>query len=181
MSNRTHSTALALVLLLLGLTLLPGCSALSAGSSSDSAAATTSSDTPDDGEIIGRMPGLEFIDVSSLPANADLGIGVQLTADDYNVLISGDQVASVYWREVEDVGMGESSMSLDIEFDQDGAQALEDVTTRLVGDVLPIALDGRIIYAPTINEPIAVGRLTLMGYKDSELCDFIESNIVVSN
>lgn len=53
---------------------------------------------------------------------------------------------------------------VNIEFSDLGAQKFKDVTTKEVGKPLAIVLDGKIISAPNINEPIAGGKAQISGH-----------------
>ncbi|MGE4169610.1 MAG: protein translocase subunit SecD [Candidatus Margulisiibacteriota bacterium] len=53
---------------------------------------------------------------------------------------------------------------VNIEFTTEGAKKFRDVTTGWVGKPLAIVLDGHIISAPNINEPIAGGRAQISGH-----------------
>jgi preprotein translocase subunit SecD len=50
-----------------------------------------------------------------------------------------------------------------IVFDEEGAKLFEKITTENTGENLAIFLDGEIISAPTINEPISGGRAIISG------------------
>ncbi len=53
---------------------------------------------------------------------------------------------------------------VDIEFTPAGARKFSDVTSRMVGKPLAIVLDGKIISAPNIQEPISGGRAQISGH-----------------
>lgn len=59
-------------------------------------------------------------------------------------------------------GMG-SQWAVTISFNAEGTKLFGDITTRLVGKPLGIELDGRIISAPNVNEPITGGTATISG------------------
>ncbi|RYY00436.1 protein translocase subunit SecD, partial [bacterium] len=59
-------------------------------------------------------------------------------------------------------GMG-NQWAVSISFNAEGKKLFGDITTRLVGKPLGIELDGRIISAPNINEPITAGSATITG------------------
>ncbi len=50
-----------------------------------------------------------------------------------------------------------------IEFNGEGAKLFREMTTRSVGKPIAILLDGRIISAPNVNEPISGGRAQISG------------------
>lgn len=61
-----------------------------------------------------------------------------------------------------------------IEFTPDGAKAFRDITARNVGKPLAILLDGRIISAPNISEPISGGRAQISGrFTVAEMRDLV--------
>jgi len=53
--------------------------------------------------------------------------------------------------------------AVNIEFTSEGSKAFKDITTRSVGKPLAILLDGQVISAPNINEPIPSGRAIISG------------------
>ncbi len=59
-------------------------------------------------------------------------------------------------------GMG-SQWAVIVSFNDDGAKLFGDLTTRLVGKPLGIELDGKIISAPNIHEPITGGSANITG------------------
>lgn len=67
---------------------------------------------------------------------------------------------------------GEPTVS--IEFTKKGSDIFKDVTTRHVGRPLAILLDGKIISAPKINEPIAGGQAQISGqFSTQEMRDLV--------
>jgi len=63
------------------------------------------------------------------------------------------------WPGVEQYG----NPVVDIEFNPEGAKVFADVTSRSVGRPIAIILDGRIISAPNVREPIPSGRAQISG------------------
>lgn len=55
-----------------------------------------------------------------------------------------------------------------LEFTPDGSQKFEEVTTRLVGQALPIFLDATPVSFPTVSEPISGGKAQINGDFDLE-------------
>lgn len=63
---------------------------------------------------------------------------------------------------------------VNIEFTSEGSKKFEDVTRRSVGKPLAIVLDGRVISAPNVNEPIAGGRAQISGrFTVNEMRDLV--------
>ncbi len=63
---------------------------------------------------------------------------------------------------------------VNIEFTPDGAKKFEDATTQSVGRPLAIVLDGKIISAPNVNEPIRGGRAQISGrFSPKEVQDLV--------
>lgn len=63
---------------------------------------------------------------------------------------------------------------VNIEFKTEGARKFRDVTTRMVGKPLAIILDGKIISAPNVREPITSGRAQISGdFSVQEMRDLV--------
>ncbi|MFA5840117.1 MAG: protein translocase subunit SecD [Candidatus Margulisiibacteriota bacterium] len=63
---------------------------------------------------------------------------------------------------------------VDIEFNGEGAQLFADVTARSVNKPLAIVLDGKVISAPNVNEPIPSGRAQISGsFSVAEVQDLV--------
>ncbi|MGE5707996.1 MAG: protein translocase subunit SecD [Bacteroidota bacterium] len=60
-------------------------------------------------------------------------------------------------------GFGQGGWVVSIAFDRQGAQLFGQLTSRLVGQPLGIALDGQIISSPNVNEPILQGTAQISG------------------
>lgn len=60
-------------------------------------------------------------------------------------------------------GFGSNGWVVSIAFDRQGAQLFGQLTSRLVGQPLGIALDGQIISSPNVNEPILQGTAQISG------------------
>lgn len=53
--------------------------------------------------------------------------------------------------------------AIDIEFTSEGAQKFAELTTRYVGEVIPHLLDGEVLLAPVVNQPITGGTGVITG------------------
>jgi len=53
---------------------------------------------------------------------------------------------------------------VNIEFKSDGAQLFAELTSKMVGKPIAIVLDGKIISAPNVNEPITGGKAQISGH-----------------
>ncbi|MFH1826153.1 MAG: protein translocase subunit SecD [bacterium] len=72
--------------------------------------------------------------------------------------LTGDMLKGA-WPGVDEYG----NPVIDIEFNADGAKAFGEVTGRSVNKPLAILLDGKIISAPNVREPIPSGRAQISG------------------
>jgi|GEM_PF-6657294 len=90
-------------------------------------------------------------------APATLSIGpLDLGPDDFTVRIDPES----------DTG----TPVLNFGFNQEAAEALGRVTTKLVGQAMPVKLDGETVMSPILREPILGGRMQLSGqFEFSEL------------
>ncbi len=55
-----------------------------------------------------------------------------------------------------------------MEFTDDGAKKFADLTTKYVGQQIAIMLDGKVLTAPTVNEPITGGKAVITGNRSVE-------------
>lgn len=134
-------------------------------------------------KIIGDTAQLEFVEAEWLPGDARsadaakirefYGAGAKL---DYvrevrggrveretpiilkNVFLTGADLKGA-WPGLDQYG----NPVIDIEFNSDGARLFAEVTARSVNRPIAIVLDGKIISAPTVREPIPSGKAQISG------------------
>jgi len=58
---------------------------------------------------------------------------------------------------------GDTRQSLSIELGKEAAKKFEKITGENIGKKLVVVLDNKILTAPTVNEPITVGRIMIWG------------------
>lgn len=66
---------------------------------------------------------------------------------------------------------------IQLQLNKEGAQLFKDMTTKYVGRVLYILLDGEVLLAPVVNEPIPGGACTITGMESREVAEKIASQI----
>lgn len=99
-------------------------------------------DNPDEAiDLLGRTAKLEFIDPSG------------------NVVVSGADLKDA--KAYIEPNSGQAEISL--EFTPAGTEKFGAATARLVGQPLSIVLDGKVIQAPNVNEPIMNGQARITG------------------
>ena len=91
----------------------------------------------------------------------EYGVWTGTTAE--NVIVTGDQVVSAYVGIYEEDGQQKFSVSL--EFNEEGAKAFGDATTRLAASqgVISIWMDDTVISYPTVNDAITDGHAQITG------------------
>ena len=99
-------------------------------------------DNPDEAiELLGRTAKLEFIDPNG------------------QLIVSGADLKDA--KAYIDPNSGNAEISL--EFSPEGAKKFGAATARLVGQPIAIVLDGQVIQAPNVNEPILNGQARITG------------------
>ena len=156
-------TAAALVLLA-----LVGC-----GSGSSSASKTTSQTPVGAPKVVsGALPGLQVVAVSKLKKLDQRAIEMwQLTgesADSNPTLKAGTYTPGVDGHVLQantgtDSQNGIAVTVVEVHFDPVGTQQLTALTTANAGKQLAIVLNGKVISAPTVQEPITTGVLQISG------------------
>jgi preprotein translocase subunit SecD len=136
------ATQLALMMMSL-VVLVSGCA--SAGSTGTSVAAS--------------IPSLTFVDPATLPLDVAADPGSQLDVDTIHPVLSGNSVESVGWMELNADGV--STSVLQLSFDDAGAALLSDWTEANVGGQLLVVLDGTVLVAADVFEPLTDGGMQL--------------------
>ncbi len=112
--------------------------------------------------IIVELAGISDPDqaVSNLIRTAYL----EFKTEDGTTVLTGRQLKDA--MEVKDSQSGQVRVNL--EFEPDGAKAFADVTAANVGKRIGIYLDGGLLQAPVVTEPIPSGRAQITGYESLE-------------
>jgi len=142
---------------------------------------------------IGKTPLLEFKLVDeSVPSTDNIQIdGNNVSADGVLTLDAGDLsgepsyidtgLTGRYLKHAELVfGQGQGGLSnepiVSVEFTPEGGKLFETITTEHVGEFLAIFLDGEIVSAPRINEPISGGGAVISGgFTAEEARDLVQN------
>ena len=64
--------------------------------------------------------------------------------------------------------MGGSGWGVEVQLTSQGTTAFEDLTNQLVGKQLAIVVDGIVVSAPTVQEPITSGMVQVSGLSEAE-------------
>ncbi|MBU4347976.1 protein translocase subunit SecD [Patescibacteria group bacterium] len=108
---------------------------------------------------IGETPFLQFAEIGEIPDSVSTSTPVEsefIFSD-----LNGRFIKSAHLN-FTDVGLPLVS----IEFDSEGSELFEQLTTKNVGKPLAIFLDNNLISAPRVNEPISGGRAQITGIDD---------------
>ncbi len=147
---------------------------------------------------IGKTPLLEFklVDEQSLAAQdalKNLGDSVEdVGAAISNIMVNGEEAKDPYIdtgltgrylksAALEFAGQNSGGLSnepiVSIQFDDTGAKLFEEITRDHVGESLAIFLDGELLSAPRINEPIIGGTAIISGGFDPEEARALAQNL----
>jgi preprotein translocase subunit SecD len=113
--------------------------------------------------LVGTTGRLDFVPLGQNAMAKDQEVAPEVLATDCSatvtemcVLFSGDQVAAAK------IGSTQTGQrTVDFTLSGDAKQLFGDYTTNNVGDYFAIVLDGKVITAPTINEPIPNGQVQI--------------------
>lgn len=112
-------------------------------------------DTQQAVDLIGKTAQLQFFEVKEIPATKTASASSQLVPTE---LTGADlQSASVVF----DSQNGKPAISL--QFTDSGGQKFSDITSRNVGNPIPIVLDNQIISSPVVQEKITGGSAQISG------------------
>jgi protein-export membrane protein SecD len=109
-------------------------------------------------DTLGSTGQLEFVDVVSLTTTAPVGQGTVLPPGSYTPFLTGEVVTDASIS-VDEIG----NPSVDVTFDQEGAEVWAEYTSANVGQQIAIVLDGTVQSAPTVREPILDGNTQISG------------------
>ena len=92
---------------------------------------------------------------------------LEFTTPDGTVFMTGDAVSSAEPALSQDPSsIGQYVINLKL--NKSGTELFKDMTTKYVGQILYILLDGEVLLAPKVNEPIAGGSCTISGMANAE-------------
>ena len=165
-TGRTARVCLAAALAL-ALVSVAGCSG---GSGAGSATSSTPVAAPK--VIRGALPGLQVVAVSKLGKTDQRAIEMwQLageSADNLPTLKAGTYAPLIDGHVLEasvdtSTANGIAVSVVTVHFDPEGTRLLTDATTANVGSKLAVVLNGRVLLAPTVQEPITTGQIVISG------------------
>lgn len=109
----------------------------------------------------------------------ELGKPGSLTFVDPNgqVILNGNQVKSAQAGQTTNRTTGASQDVVELTFDDAGAKAFAEATTRLVGQRIAIIYDGVMYSNPVVQEPITGGQCTIDGMSSFEEAEHLASTI----
>ncbi len=116
-------------------------------------------------DVLGSTGQLEFVDVTAINDSATVAaitIGeedVKLKEGSYQSFMTGEVVKNAAVAQNPTTGQIEVTLAMDAK----GTQAWAEYTTRNVGKLVAIVLDGTIQSAPRVNEPITDGQTAISG------------------
>ena len=101
---------------------------------------------------------------------------LEFTTPDGTVFMTGDAVSSA------EPAVSQSADSLgeyviNLKLNKSGTELFREMTTRYVGQILYILLDGEVLLAPQVREPISGGTCTISGMADHEEAAKISAQI----
>ena len=173
--------AIATAAIVLMLVAVAGCSSPSSSPSS------TTSQTPVVAPkmVRGALPGLQVVAVSKLTKTDQRAIEMwqlaggaadtepTLTAGTYKPLIDGHVLEAT---EDTSSANGIAVSVITVHFDPEGTRLLADATTANAASSLAVVLNGRVILAPTVQQPITTGQIVIDG--PAETVDAVAKAIV---
>ena len=141
---------------------------------------------------IGRTPLLEFKLVQQGPQEGEtVKLGAEDVNEDGSLSFDAESffetsyvdtgLTGRYLKRAELVfGQGQGGLSnepvVSVEFTDEGAALFEEITTENVGEFLAIFLDGEVLSAPQINEPISGGQAVISGgFTAEEARDLVQN------
>lgn len=101
---------------------------------------------------------------------------LEFTTPDGEVFMTGNAVSSA------EPGISQAQDSLgeyiiNFKLNKNGTELFREMTTKYVGQVLYILLDGEVLLAPRVNEPITTGTGSITGMESREAAEKIASQI----
>ena len=101
---------------------------------------------------------------------------LEFTTPDGTVFMTGDAVSSAVPALSQATGsVGE--YVINFKLNKSGTELFREMTTRYVGQVLYILLDGEVLLAPKVNEPITNGEGSISGMESREAAEKIAAQI----
>ena len=111
--------------------------------------------------IIVELPGVK--DPEKAIAMLGRTAMLQFLDDKGNVVLTGNDLKDARGQ----IGQNNQAM-VGLEFNDEGAKKFADLTARSIGKQIAIALDGKILTAPMVNEAITGGRAVITGSRTME-------------
>ncbi len=102
--------------------------------------------------LVGQTGRLDFVPLGT----TQVQVGQELDLEAYPPLFSGDQVSSATIGQSDTQGL-----TVNFDLKDEGAKLFADYTTNHTGEYFAIVLDGNVISAPVINEPIPNGQVQI--------------------
>lgn len=109
-------------------------------------------------DTIGQTAQLQFVEIKEIAATKDASASSILIPTD----LTGQDLKSAQ-VEFNSTNQLNSGPGVAIEFTDAGAKKFADITSRNVGRQLPVLLDGQVVTAPTVNEPVTDGKAVISG------------------
>jgi preprotein translocase subunit SecD len=119
--------------------------------------------------LVGQTGRLDFVPLGS----TQVQVGQELDLEAYPPLFSGDQIQSA------SIGQSQTQgLTVDFVLKDEGAKLFADYTTNHTNEYFAIVLDGKVISAPVINEPIPNGQVQISaggigGFSAAEANDLV--------
>ena len=101
---------------------------------------------------------------------------LEFTTPDGTVFMTGDAVSSAE----SGLSQGQGSVGeyvINFKLNKSGTELFKEMTTRYVGQTLYILLDGEVLLAPRVNEPITGGEGSISGMESREAAEKIAAQI----
>ena len=108
---------------------------------------------------------LEFIEAGGVeprPQASWFEPGDDLSGSDYRAAFTGDRIRDLTLEEDPERGWA----GILLQLDDRGVEKLEELTASTVGEQVLVVLDGKVISAPIVREPVAEGVLYISGRPD---------------
>jgi protein-export SecD/SecF family membrane protein len=101
---------------------------------------------------------------------------LEFTTPDGTVFMTGDAVSSAV-PALSQSAANVGEYVINFKLNKNGTELFRDMTSRYVGQVLYILLDGEVLLAPKVNEPITNGEGSISGMENREAAEKIAAQI----
>lgn len=129
-------------------------------------------------EMKASIPSLEFIDPSSLPQGMKVEAGTKLAPGSYRAFMTGERILTVQW--VQNANNSDE-IDLRLTLDAEGTRRFKQQTSQNVNKLIPLAVDGKIIEAIFVGQPVLDGLLVISGAQMEGLRAILDPKIVVAS